>query len=767
MPDPTAVPKFSSFKSKTPASFEEPVSADKQLSISSRDQKERHTSSRHKERHRDRQQKHRSDHRHRRRSKSPTENDKALVRLEKKSQSEPEPATEALFYLDKRGDPLISRYGTNERGKVPLYRRGGRGRVVGSPGLLVMHRDGIAEEFSIRMPGSVPSALRDGHLFNASFRRVKPRRIKPRPSEPAHSGNEEDFVPLSSRPKKGVPGEQAPPEDDGPDYRSIQGKAKAHEYSDSELEYSSSGEDAGIDADDPMRKKSVELSRAVKENPKDIDAWLQLISHQDVLLGAAKGLGREASKAEIHSYADIKISMYESALEQAEFPTHRERLLLGMLLEGARIWPATKLERRWDEVMKQQQDSFALWRARLDLRLSNVSTFQFQEVKDAYIARLRQEPKQALHPASPDAGVPYTTSPSAIHEQRIYVFLRLTRFLFDSGYRELAVAAWQAALELNLYRPAALREASTQDIFASFRGFWESEAPRIGEDGARGWAHYAQLSDDADPPDSYTESNEVFPSRDVYKSWGVTEQKRALASRRPARAMDEGNDDDPYRVVIFSDLEKLLFLIPADLQADLKGSLLDGFLLFCDLPFASGASVWMQAATKDSHIIARSTNLENDVFMGQPAQNPEEDQSKRKPDISHDAAQLCASLDVLFTRGHWFNYLTGWPFRDQLSKGPIKLSQVLAFVKQINTAPSSAEVAAYQLALEYLAEPSNIKKRAKGLLKQHSNSCRLYTAYALAEWANGNANIARQVLKAASSMQGVSLSMTYLLACWY
>ncbi|KAG7118797.1 hypothetical protein HYQ44_020223 [Verticillium longisporum] len=93
-------------------------------------------------------------------------------------------------------------------------------------------------------------------------------------------------------------------------YRSIEGKAKAHQYSDSELEYDSS--DAGesrFDDDDPARKKSIELSRRVKEHPNDIEAWLALISHQDVLLHNIQDSGGEATEAEVRSFAEIKLSI--------------------------------------------------------------------------------------------------------------------------------------------------------------------------------------------------------------------------------------------------------------------------------------------------------------------------------------------------------------------------------------------------------------------------------------------------------------------------
>jgi nuclear exosome regulator NRDE2 len=767
--DATAVPKFSSFKAKPAPSAEasrppsdataKPASEDK---AKSKSRSSRH----HGDAHRDRPSKRRAEHppdqipdrRRRHRTGSPPESDRALVRLEKKPEPEAPKEEPDLFFLDRRGDPLISRYHANDRAKVPLYRRSGRGRVLGSPGFLVLHREGKLDEFSIRLPGSRPSALRDHHLFDAAIRRRKPRRIKPAPPGQEPPTGEEDFVPLSSKTGRHDPGEAPPslPEDQGPDYRSIEGKAKAHEFSDSELEYSSDEETTGIDLSDPIRKRSVELSRQVKEHPDDIDAWLSLIDHQDTLLRATEGVGGEPTQAEVLSYADIKLSMYESAIQHAKTPEQQERLQLGILLEGAKVWSSSKLERRWEEALKMHKSSFVLWRARLDLRLSTVKTFQYQDIKDMLLDRLQQTLAQTSHPSTPHPGATMTDSQVACHEQLVYIFLRLTRFIFDSGFRELAVAAWQALLELNLFRPPGLADAADGDIPASFRDFWESEAPRIGEDNARGWAHFAQAAGEVDPPDPRTEEIEIVTSRDMYKSWGATERLRTIACRHPARAMDEGNDDDPYRVVIFSDVEKLLFLIPGRVDPLVHEALVDGFLLFCDLPLLFGSSEWLKAAATDSHIVARSLDLELDVTVNDAPLDPMEDQSKRQPEWSHEASHLTPSPDILISKDTWYRYFSGWVTRDKHQGGTVKVQQVLGTLTQLGLTMQQEKLAEYRLALEWYAEPTLIKKRAKGLLRTFPSSRRLYTTYALAEFANGSVDVARQVLTAASAIPGVS-----------
>lgn len=47
----------------------------------------------------------------------------------------------------------------------------------------------------------------------------------------------------------------------------------------------------------------------------------------------------------------------------------------------------------------------------------------------------------------------------------------------------------QALIELNCFKALNVKTPTAQ--MASFERFWESESPRVGEDGAQGWATWA------------------------------------------------------------------------------------------------------------------------------------------------------------------------------------------------------------------------------------------------------------------------------------
>lgn len=60
-------------------------------------------------------------------------------------------------------------------------------------------------------------------------------------------------------------------------------------------------------------------------------------------------------------------------------------------------------------------------------------------------------------------------------------------FYVQTGYAEKALALFQAMIELNCYAPDSVKSASHSVQIEHLEHFWESGAPRIGEDQASGW----------------------------------------------------------------------------------------------------------------------------------------------------------------------------------------------------------------------------------------------------------------------------------------
>ncbi|KAL2016481.1 hypothetical protein VTK56DRAFT_3477 [Thermocarpiscus australiensis] len=782
------VPKFESFKPKPtsePGSDRRPALEETQAPSEGdrRNDGERRRRERERERERESRHSHRERERRRdrdRRHSSQPGSPEVAPRPAKDNRKDPAAQSNDLFTIDKRGDPLILQYGSNDRSRVPSYYRSGAVRILGSTGFLTIHRDGLREQFSIsgHREGGGSSAFRDKALV-AAVGRSTPRRIRPLTSErpPAPS---DDFIPLlPSRKRKR--GEEDPagffPKHETPDYRSIYGKARpGGRLSDDDDSSSGSDSDASPSPDpesdtemSTAKRRSIELSRQVKDNPGSIAAWLELIKLQDELLlheGAISSSAplRPRTADETRALAELKLSLYKEALALARAPADRERLLAGMLREGAKAWDPQTLARKWDEVARTEMEggSFVLWKGRLDFELTRVATFTYEELSRFFTEKLRSlggRLREAGTSAGGADGKKEAEEVSSLCGQLVYVFLRLTCFLHDCGYAELAVAAWQAMLEVAFCRPTAA-EGNAESALSSFAEFWESEVPRLGEEGAKGWRQFVEVGGDvmADPALSAgvqrdDDAGNTPRSSDPIAAWAAAEQQASAKARMPARTLDEGPEDDPFRVVMFSDIKDFLVWFPSPVLPRVRLLLLDAFLVFCGLPAACLSGDEFAALLNDPFVHCRSQVL--DLGLGPGVVGASSELSKRAPEFRPQGGIMAISPELLFSGNSWFRYLDRLLNTHQPGDRRVDASWVLCTLRYLVKMCGIEELAEYYLALEWLNEPAGARKVAKGLLKQYSSNIRLYNAYALVEQANQNCDISHKVL---SSATGLALS---------
>lgn len=737
-----------------------------------------------------------------------------------------------LFTVDKRGDPLILQYGTNDRAQVPAYYRAGAGRIIGSRGVLAIHRDGAREQFSIRdrFDGDARGpALRDKALVAAASR-LRSRRVKPSTSPgqrpPTAAAASDDFIPLllPSRKRKRGEEDNLSSDDDNktPDYRSIYGKARAGEASrrsDASLLLSSDSDTDDDGGGGPVadtkqqqtttiKARAIALTSHVRAHPTDMAAWRELIALQDRLLPSSFSPSPSSSTPspfsplrprtpdESRALAALKLGLYEQALAHAASPADRDRLLVGLLRQAARAgWDPRALERRWNEVLplprgdrqggdnddggghggrsaSRSSGSFVLWTARLDYELTRVATFAFEDVRRFVTGRLHAlgealallaaEPAPAPAPGSGSGSASASRGGEEEQErvctEAVYVFLRLTRFLHDCGYVERAVAAWQAVLEMAFCRPADAARSGAEAALDAFGDFWESEVPRMGEDGAKGWRHFVEAGGAAaaaDPPVTRRDPPADVPrTSDPFRDWAAVEEQGAAKARLPARTLDEDADDDPFRVVMFSDIRDLLVWFPSAVLPRVRPKLMDAFLVFCGLPPAGLSGDKFAALLRGPFVAGRSQGL--GLGLDGDDAGATLDLARRTPEFRQQGGSMAISLDLLFSGDAWFRYLDKWSDAFRPGDPQVDLSWVLGTLRYLVRDCGMEELAEYYLAMEWRNEPTGARKVAKGLLKQYSSNTRLYSAYAMIEWANKNADMSYKVLSSATSLALVS-----------
>ncbi|KGQ12616.1 hypothetical protein BBAD15_g1645 [Beauveria bassiana D1-5] len=725
--DNLVVPKFGSFKSQSTQEKSKPRDAS-QKGDSRGERKKRSHDDRHERHGRDgsreskrRRERPRSHERERR-----TESKSAEVKSTARD-SGPE-----LFILDTKGDPLIRRYGTLDRSQVPAYYRHGRGRVLGTSGRLFIHRDGPNETFSLRMPGEGLSRYRDRDGLRSKRPLAHSQPISLRRRRVARAGEtdeDEGFLSLR-RSKKQKEKEDSSDDEAEQSYRSIEGKAKPKAY-DSDMDSDTDSFDEGDDteASNPMKWKSIQLNRRVKDNPEDVDAWLELVEHQDGLLRVSTAEGT-APDHESHSYSEIKVSMLEKALANAQDAVERERILVPLMREGAKVWSSKVAAKKWTE-LGSQADSHALWRVRLEFAMTSITEFDYTSVKTMLVERLRYLSTQ-------------NNKSMEAYLEMIEVLLLATRFVYDAGYSELAVAAWQAVLELTFSRPDANAEQGV--VPDSFQAFWESEVPRVGEVGSLGWKHYVAADGEDEPPEPRpAPSTSAAQSKDdAFKVWARLEAESANAAKLPARTMDEGTEDDPFRVVTYSDIEPFLFMVPQSCLSSISGSLLDAFLIFCGLLPAS-SSEWARRLYKDQFLAPIASNIPS-VSIDDATHELHEDESvsRRPPLFDRSYSAFAISSRLLFSGKEWFSY-----FQSQLLNAAVDGGWLETLLGQLIFSAGCKDLSEYYLAISFARDPSSVKKTAKKLLKQSPDSASLYNAYALAEHARGATDVAAKVLESA------------------
>ncbi|KAM3070323.1 hypothetical protein ACMFMG_010155 [Clarireedia jacksonii] len=459
---------------------------------------------------------------------------------------------------------------------------------------------------------------------------------------------------------------------------------------------------------------------------------------------------RRITNAEIRSTADIKIHMYEKALEKARTLQDRERLLLGLMTEGAKIWDIKVRSDRWAKIAKDNIDSLILWKSYLDFRQSNFSTFQHDDVREVFITRITSL-KQNINNAS-------SLQIQPLYEQLLYVLLRFTVFVCESGFVELAVAVWQSLLELNFYgRNTSL---SQNEAVKPFEDFWESEIPRIGETGSLGWHKFLETGDDSTVPEGQTDEPELsLNGDDIFVSWVAAERSRAKASRLPARTLDDTVEDDPYRVILFSDIEAFLLVLPRE-NDNLRKSLLNAFLIFCHLPSmpdsnGDGSLNWSTDPWLNNELLNCSSRWINKNYLAKRTDDSINDgntQPSSAPILSTPLSNFAMAPESMFSKA-WFQSFKPWKeVYGTEDSGPIPYNWVRNTFKQLTQIYPDDDFMEYYLAFEWCNEPDSIKKVAKALLKQHPSNLRLYNAYAMIEWSRGNKDVSTSIYSAALGM---------------
>ncbi|POS84241.1 hypothetical protein EPUL_004498, partial [Erysiphe pulchra] len=642
------------------------------------------------------------------------------------------------FLLDRKGDRDNLVYGCPHKYSVPKYYRYGAGRVLGaSPNLKINRELGNEKWIELSYFGYHVNLSREKYIFSR-VERQKPVVIKARPQllGEDHISAEFDFISLrpNQNSSKIKNDEESSEDEDSENNFSKFTASNSQSKLISEADSIDFVDNQYIDENLSARKKNAALRLKVEKSPTDIEAWLLLINHQDHLIQNSDDPIR-ISQAMIKSIADLKVHLYEKALQHCESLENRERLLVGLMSEGEKLWDIEKQANRWEQISKKNIDSLFLWTKYLEFKQFNLPIFRYEQVKKLYLQRI----EYLTQAAKTDQG----NSEKYFHELQL-VLLKATIFIREAGYSELAIAIWQSNLEINFCAPR--KESKYDDHINIFREFWESEVPRIGEIGAKGWRYHVETQDASSNTDfSMDETTNSLDKSNLFQSWAVAERRRSRSSRIPAKTLDEVVEDDPFRVILFTDIQDFLCLLPSK-SGNIYRFFIDKFLSFCSLQ----PLVNLDCQKDDTFNVDNFVKIEYDWLESDCSDDKKENAYGLKDATIAPIPRFIPSSESLFYDTIKLKEKSR-PYRVRFPEdsGPVTYNFIRNSIKQLIQNWFDPSLAEYYLSFEYKNEPDTIKKTSKTLLKQNPSAFRLYNAYALIEWCSGNKKAAEKVFSAA------------------
>jgi hypothetical protein len=562
------VPKFGSFKPKAPEKADGGSSRQKPDEKEERESKRR---SQHKSRdHKDRGVR-KDEHGY-----VPSSNSARIHGREHSSRHEAAPSTSFesplrvasssnIFLEDSKGDESILTMGLNRRA-VPDFHRLGKGRIMGSSSSVRIERDpkylesprvgdkrkaGTAQERRLEMR----------HLTNDANVKYLRSQIDEQPEAM------EEFVQLTM-------------------------DTDNEESEDEKQSENEADREPKQDLEARLVKRGAELWKLVLNEPEKLSNWLNFIEHKEktMLMGRT-----ELTPDEELQLREIQLPLYQKAFEKVQGEDEKTTLQIHIVREKTWTGTAESKLKTWETCISTTEGSKARVRLAFIDRVQNDSTlFKFEKVKEEYF-QLFRELKSDLEQSSSEKLV------RRVLEMQAYAVLRFSVMLREAGYHELALAMWQAILDFCIpenssrhqnqanrnsleftrnFTETAKHEQSTKlDLFGQF---WESEQPRLGEDGHGDWQEY-NAGVRTKLPDAVPETSFKLESgAEPWRSFVDGEYKLAEMLKLPGRTIDDAGEDDPFHVVLFEDIKPILSSLWSPFETPVY--LLMAFLCFIGLP---------------------------------------------------------------------------------------------------------------------------------------------------------------------------------------
>ncbi|XP_062351443.1 nuclear exosome regulator NRDE2 isoform X4 [Cinclus cinclus] len=318
-------------------------------------------------------------------------------------------------------------------------------------------------------------------------------------------------------------------------------------------------QEPGIKLNSILMTKVEEYNKKVRENPRDINAWMEFISFQDELM---RGPGPYASTGEQESrrkslklILEKKLAILERAIESN--PSNVD-LKLARLKLCTEFWEPPALIKEWQKLIFLHPNNPEMWKKYLLFCQSQFTTFSVSKINSLYGKCLTtlaavQDGSMVSHPLLPGT-----------EEAMLAIFIQQCHFLRQAGHSEKAVSLFQALIDFTFFKPDSVKDLPTRGQVEFFEPFWDSGEPRIGEKGARGWKAWMHQQEkggwvvkpDDEDDEEIDEDQEIkdktLPKWHIWLDIEYSREARHWLPWRPDKTKKETEEDceDPERQVI-------------------------------------------------------------------------------------------------------------------------------------------------------------------------------------------------------------------------
>lgn len=264
------------------------------------------------------------------------------------------------------------------------------------------------------------------------------------------------------------------------------------------------GNEDEVFQDDEVEMKRVDFNNRLRQQPHNIDLWIEFIDFQDEALQEKVFNDKNANKKSRKKNGEIlrakalterKLAICKSAIEKN---TRSIELAVKRLELSRDLFDSAQLDQQWKELIFVYPENIALWKRYLLFIQTHYSRFTIPDTLKAYkscVVKLRER-QEAL------AGDRASRERLVQLEHGIIDIIEAgTGVLLQSGHAEKAVAVFQGLLEFNLFSSnlETMGDYTVMELLGMLEPVWDRGIRKVGEFGARGWGAELQQRAGTEP----------------------------------------------------------------------------------------------------------------------------------------------------------------------------------------------------------------------------------------------------------------------------